>query len=41
MNYLAISPEIVLSMLQGQNIKRDIVKKVETDEKKEEKDKEE
>ena len=30
MNYLAISPEIVLSMLQGQNIKRDIVKKVET-----------
>ena len=41
MNYLAISPEIVLSMLQGQNIKRDIVKKVRTDEKKEEKDKEE
>ena len=41
MNVLAISPEIVLSMLQGQNIKRDIVKKVETDEKKEEKDKEE
>ena len=41
MNYLAISPEIVLSMLQGQNIKRDIVKKVEIDEKKEEKDKEE
>ena len=41
MNYLAISPEIVLSMLQGQNIKRDIVKKVETDDKKEEKDKEE
>lgn len=39
MNYLAISPEIVLSMLQGQNIKRDIVKKVETDDKKEEKDK--
>ena len=39
MNYLAISPEIVLSMLQGQNIKRDIVKKVETDEKKEERDK--
>jgi len=32
MNYLAISPEIVLSMLQGQNIKRDIVKKVETKE---------
>ena len=42
MNYLAISPEIVLSMLQGQNIKRDIVKKVETDEKEEEeKEKEE
>ena len=41
MNSLAISPEIALSMLQGQNIKRDIVKKVETDEKKEEKDKEE
>tara|TARA_B100001287_G_scaffold41151_1_gene30257 strand:- start:4936 stop:5853 length:918 start_codon:yes stop_codon:yes gene_type:complete len=41
MNYLAISPEIVLSMLQGQNIKRDIVKKVETEEKEIEKDKEE
>ena len=33
MNVLAISPEIVLSMLQGQNIKRDIAKKVETKEK--------
>lgn len=43
MNYLAISPEIVLSMLQGQNIKRDIVKKVETKEvnKDNEKDKKE
>ena len=41
MNYLAISPEIVLSMLQGQNIKRDIVKKVETEEKEIEKNKEE
>ena len=41
MNYLAISPEIVLSMLQGQNIKRDIVKKVETEEKDIEKNKEE
>jgi hypothetical protein len=41
MNSLAISPEIVLSMLQGQNIKRDTVKKVEMSEKKEEeKDKE-
>jgi hypothetical protein len=29
MNSLAISPEIVLSMLQGQNIKRDTVKKLE------------
>ena len=28
MNVLAISPELVLTMLQGQNIKRDIVKKV-------------
>ena len=36
-----LKPEIALSMLKGQNIKRDIVKKVETDEKKEEKDKEE
>jgi len=43
MNYLAISPEIVLSLLQGQNIKRDIVKKVETKEvnKDNEKDKKE
>ncbi len=42
MNVLAISPELVLTMLQGQNIKRDIVKKVDsTNEKKEEKDKEE
>ncbi len=41
MNSLAISPEIVLSMLQGQNIKRDTVKKVEmTEKKEEEKDKE-
>ena len=29
MNVLAISPHLVLAMLQGQNIKRDIVKKVE------------
>ena len=44
MNVLAISPEIVLTMLQGQNIKRDIVKKVddvEKEEKTDEKDKEE
>jgi len=48
MNVLAISPELVLTMLQGQNIKRDIVKKVDivkkeekTDEKTDEKDKEE
>ena len=41
MNSLAISPEIVLSMLQGQNIKRDIVKKVEKKEEKENNDKEE
>ena len=46
MNVLAISPELVLTMLQGQNIKRDIVKKVDStnekkEEKKEEKDKEE
>ena len=33
MNVLAISPDIALSMLQGQNIKRDIAKKVETKEK--------
>ena len=33
MNVLAITPDIVLSMLQGQNIKRDIAKKVETTEK--------
>ena len=33
MKDLAISPEIVLSMLQGQNIKRDIAKKVEIKEK--------
>jgi len=33
MNVLAISPDIVLSMLQGQNIKRDIAKKIETTEK--------
>lgn len=39
MNSLAISPEIVLSMLQGQNIKRDTVKKVEMTEKKEEEEK--
>jgi hypothetical protein len=36
MNSLAISPEIVLSMLQGQNIKRDTVKKVDMTYKKEE-----
>ena len=36
MNSLAISPESVLSMLQGQNIKRDTVKKVDMTEKKEE-----
>jgi len=45
MNSLAISPEIVLSMLQGQNIKRDTVNKVdmtgEKEEKAKEKDKEE
>jgi len=44
MNVLAISPELVLTMLQGQNIKRDIVKKVdgvEKEEKEVEKDKEE
>jgi hypothetical protein len=44
MNVLAISPELVLTMLQGQNIKRDIVKKVdsvEKEEKTDEKDKEE
>jgi hypothetical protein len=44
MNVLAISPELVLTMLQGQNIKRDIVKKVddvEKEEKEDEKDKEE
>jgi hypothetical protein len=29
MNVLAISPELILTMLQGQNIKRDVVKKVE------------
>ncbi len=34
MNVLAISPELVLTMLQGQNIKRDVVKKVEQKEKK-------
>ena len=34
MNSLAISPEIVLSMLQGQNIKRDTVKKVDMVDKK-------
>ena len=37
MNVLAISPELVLTMLQGQNIKRDIVKKVEANNEKEEK----
>ena len=40
MNSLAISPEIVLYMLQGQNIKRDTVNKVDMTDKKEEKDKE-
>ena len=30
MNVLAISPELVLTMLQGQNIKREMVKKVDT-----------
>ena len=35
MNVLAISPELVLTMLQGQNIKRDIVKKVDIVEKEE------
>ena len=33
MNVLAISPELVLTMLQGQNIKRDIVKKVDINKK--------
>ena len=33
MNVLAISPELILTMLQGQNIKRDVVKKVEQKEK--------
>ena len=41
MNSLAISPELVLSMLQGQNIKRDTVKKVDMTDKKEEDKKEE
>jgi hypothetical protein len=36
MNSLAISPEIVLYMLQGQNIKRDTVNKVDMTDKKEE-----
>ena len=35
MNSLAIAPELVLSLLQGQNIKRDVAVKVEK--KKEEK----
>ena len=39
MNVLAISPELVLTMLQGQNIKRDIVKKVDSVEKEEKTDK--
>ena len=40
MNSLAISPELVLSLLQGQNIKRDVAVKVEKkeEEKKEEKE---
>ena len=29
MNSLAIAPELVLSLLQGQNIKRDVAVKVE------------
>ena len=33
MNVLAITPHLVLTMLQGQNIKRDIVKKVDLVEK--------
>ena len=37
MNVLAISPELILTMLQGQNIKRDVVKKVEQKEKEKEK----
>ena len=35
MNVLAIFPELVLTMLQGQNIKRDAVQKVDTNENKE------
>ena len=39
MNSLAISPELVLSLLQGQNIKRDVAVKVEKkEEEKEEKE---
>ena len=34
MNSLAISPELVLSLLQGQNIKRDVAVKVEKKKKK-------
>ena len=37
MNSLAIAPELILSLLQGQNIKRDVAVKVENKEKKEEK----
>ena len=40
MNSLAIAPELVLSLLQGQNIKRDVAVKVEKDEE-EKKEKEE
>ena len=39
MNSLAIAPELVLSLLQGQNIKRDVAVKVEKkEEAKEEKE---
>ena len=38
MNSLAIAPELVLSLLQGQNIKRDVAVKVEKKEDKEEKE---
>ena len=38
MNSLAIAPELVLSLLQGQNIKRDVAVKVEKKEDKVEKE---
>ena len=34
MNSLAIAPELILSLLQGQNIKRDVAVKVEKNNKK-------